>query len=409
VTRWLKLADDDPFGLHNLPLGSFRLEQHARARVGVRIGDSVLDLTAVSVALLPAHAPVLADGTLDRLLAAGPTVWREVRAAVTGWFSDEQAAPVVANGLHDLGEVVMCLPFTVSDYVDFYASEHHATNVGRMFRPDSDPLTPNWKHLPIGYHGRAGTVVPSGTPVVRPRGQRRTPEGEVVFGPSARLDLEAEVGFVVGIPSALGTPVPLRDVADHVFGVCLVNDWSARDIQAWEYVPLGPFLGKSFATSVSPWVVPLEALQAARTAPPARDPRPLPYLDDTGAEPWGLDIRLEVRLNGHLIAQPPFSTMYWTAAQQLAHLTVNGASLRTGDLYASGTVSGPDRSQWGSLLELSWGGEQPLALPDGSMRTFLEDGDEVVISATAPGPGGTTVGLGEVRGTVVAAPGDAGH
>jgi fumarylacetoacetase len=403
VTTWLDLPRDHAFGPHNLPVGSFRLEQHSRARVGVLVGDSVLDLTAVSSSLLPSYASLFADGNLDRLLAAGPAVWHEVRAAVGGWFSDARARPVVENGMHPAAEAVMCLPFTVADYVDFYASEHHATNVGRMFRPDSDPLTPNWKHLPIGYHGRSGTVVPSGTPVVRPSGQRRTPEGDVVFGPSTRLDLEAELGFVVGTPSALAARVPLAAFADHVFGVCLVNDWSARDIQAWEYVPLGPFLGKSFATSISAWVVPLAALQAARIPPPARDPRPLPYLDDSQTEPWGLDIRLEVHLNGQHLTSPPFATTYWTGAQQLAHLTVNGASLRTGDLFASGTISGPEPAQRGSLLELSWGGQEPLTLPDGSTRSFLEDGDEVVISATAPGPDGTTVGLGEVRGTIAPA------
>jgi fumarylacetoacetase len=205
------------------------------------------------------------------------------------------------------------------------------------------------------------------------------------------------------VPSTLGTPVPLTAFEDHVFGVCLVDDWSARDLQAWEYVPLGPFLGKSFATSVGPWVVPLAALAAARVAPPARDPRPLPYLDDTGQPPWGIDVLLEVRLNGHVVSRPPFRTMHWTAAQQLAHLTVNGASLRTGDLFASGTISGPERDQCGSLLELSWGGTEPLHLPDGSTRTFLEDGDEVVIAATAPGPGGSTISLGEVSGRIVPA------
>jgi fumarylacetoacetase len=306
--------------------------------------------------------------------------------------------------LHDAADVTAGLPFTVADYVDFYASEHHATNVGRILRPGSDPLPPSWRHLPIGYHGRAGTVVPSGTPVVRPRGQRRTPEGDVVFGPSTRLDLEAELGFVVGTPSPLGTSVPVAAFPDHVFGVCLVNDWSARDIQAWEYVPLGPFLGKSFATSVSPWVVPLAALDAARVRPPARDPQPLPYLDDSAEQPWGLDVRLEVRLNGHVLSRPPAAGMYWTAAQQLAHLTVGGASLRTGDLYASGTVSGRDPAERGSLLELSWGGRDLLRLPDGTTRTFLEDGDEVVISASAPGPGGSTIGFGEVRGTIAPSP-----
>jgi fumarylacetoacetase len=222
----------------------------------------------------------------------------------------------------------------VADYVDFYSSQHHAENLGRMFRPDSEPLTPNWKHLPIGYHGRAGTVQVSGTPVVRPSGQRKAPTDDApTFGPSQRLDIEAEVGFVVGTPSELGRPVPLSAFPEHVFGVCLVNDWSARDLQAWEYVPLGPFLGKSFLTSVSPWVVPLAALEAARVRPPARDPEPLPYLDDAGT-PWGLDLALEVRLNGEVVSRPPFSTQYWTAAQQLAHLTVSARAAtcqRTGN------------------------------------------------------------------------------
>ena len=397
---WLDLSPDDPFGLHNLPYGSFQVRGDDRPRVGVKVGDRVLDVGAAAAELLPEHAVLFAAGDLDRLLAGGPSVWTDVRDAVQDWFRDPGARDVVTGALHADADVVLLLPFTVADYVDFYASEHHATNLGRMFRPDSEPLTPNWKHLPIGYHGRAGTVVVSGTPVARPCGQRRTPDGDVVFGPSTRLDIEAEVGFVVGAGSALGSPVPRTAFADHVFGVCLVNDWSARDLQAWEYVPLGPFLGKSFATSVSPWVVPLAALASARVAPPARDPRPLPYLDDTDDEPWGLDLAMQVRLNGHLVSSPPLRTTYWTAAQQLAHLTVNGASLRTGDLFASGTVSGPEREQRGSLIELSWGGTEPLELPDGTTRTFLEDGDEVVITATAPGPDGTTVGFGEVRGAV---------
>jgi fumarylacetoacetase len=296
----------------------------------------------------------------------------------------------------------MHLPFEVADYVDFYSSRHHAENVGRMFRPDAEPLTPNWRHLPIGYHGRAGTVVVSGTPVRRPCGQFLVPGDDVpAFGPSRRLDFEAEVGFVVGVPTEAGTRVPVGDFADHVFGVCLVNDWSARDVQAWEYVPLGPFLGKSFLTSVSPWVVPLAALEAARTPPPARDPLPRLYLRDD-EHPWGLDLTLEVRLNGEVVSRPPFAGQYWTAAQQLAHLTVNGASLRTGDLFASGTVSGPERDQRGSLLELSWNGQEPLTLADGSARTFLEDGDEVTISATAPGVGGSRICFGEVSGRVQA-------
>jgi fumarylacetoacetase len=268
-----------------------------------------------------------------------------------------------------------------------------------MFRPGSDPLTPQWKHLPIGYHGRAGTVVPSGTPVVRPNGQKRPADGGLPgFGPSARLDIEAEVGFVVGTPSQLGKPVSVDDFREHVFGVCLVNDWSARDIQAWEYVPLGPFLAKSFATSVSPWIVPLDALEAARVPAPERTHELRPYLREK--EDWGLDLTLEVRINGHLVSRPPFSSMYWTAAQQLAHMTVNGASLRTGDFYASGTVSGPEPEQRGSFMELTWGGENPLKLPDGSTRAFLEDGDEITITATAPGVDGTVIGFGAVTGRI---------
>ncbi|HYB47725.1 MAG TPA: fumarylacetoacetate hydrolase family protein, partial [Streptosporangiaceae bacterium] len=278
-------------------------------------------------------------------------------------------------------------------------SEHHATNVGRLFRPGAEPLTPNWRHLPVGYHGRSGTVMVSGTPVTRPCGQRkgRGPSGPE-FGPSRRLDFEAEVGFVVGTGSPAGVPVSTAEFAARVFGLFLVNDWSARDIQSWESAPLGPFLAKSFCTSVSPWIVPLEALEQARVSPPPRDPEPLPYLADTG--PWGLALQLEVRLNGHVVSRPPFATMYWTPAQMLAHMTVNGASTRTGDFYASRTVSGPDREQRGCLLELSWGGAEPVTLADGSVRTFLQDGDEISISAAAPGAHGTRIGFGEVTGRI---------
>ena len=399
---WLGVPDDHPFGLQTLPFGVLsRGGAGAPPYIGVRVGDRVLDLTAAAAAHGADWAPLFAAGTLDRFLAAGRPVWDGVRRALTFWLSDPDAEPVLAPLVVAVDEDDLLLPFTVADYVDFYASEHHARHLGALFRPGQPALTPNWKHLPIGYHGRAGTVVVSGTPVVRPSGQRRTPDGEVVFGPSTRLDLEAEVGFVVGRGSRLGTSVGLAEVADHVFGVCLVNDWSARDVQAWEYVPLGPFLGKSFATSVSPWVVPLAALEAARVVPPARDPRPLPYLDDLDdLEPWGLDLTLEVELNGTVLSRPPFASTYWTCAQMLAHLTIGGASLRPGDLFASGTVSGPEASQRGSLIELSENGTEPVRLADGTTRSFLEDGDEVVISATAPGPGGTTVGLGEVRGRV---------
>ncbi|WP_431781502.1 fumarylacetoacetase [Streptomyces chumphonensis] len=386
----------DLYGPDNLPYGVFTTaDAPERRRIGVRLGDTVLDLGAAAAALGSPHAELLSAPTLNPLLAAGRAVWTAVRTELRTWLR-EGGAELTAVPLAD---VTLHLPFEVADYVDFYASEHHATNVGKMFRPDSEPLTPNWKHLPIGYHGRAGTVVVSGTPVVRPQGQRRTPDGPV-FGPSQRLDIEAEIGFVVGAPSRLGEPVPQSAFRDHVFGVCLVNDWSARDVQAWEYVPLGPFLGKSFATSVSAWITPLEALDAARVAPPERTHPLLDYLKDDADDPAGFDVRITVTLNGQVIAEPPFSAMYWTAAQQLAHMTVNGASLRPGDLFASGTVSGPEKHQRGCLLELTWSGENPLELPDGT-RSFLEDGDEVVLTAWAPGPDGGRVGLGEVAGRVV--------
>ncbi|MFI1396285.1 fumarylacetoacetase [Streptomyces sp. NPDC020681] len=399
----LDLAEGDPFGPHNLPYGVFTTpDEPDRRRLGVRIGNHVLDAGAAAQSLGSPYAALLARPSLNPLLAAGRTAWRDVRRALTAWLTVPAHRADIEPLLHPIDSVTLHLPYEVADYVDFYASEHHATNVGRMFRPDGDALTPNWKHLPIGYHGRSGTVVVSGTDVVRPAGQRKTPaDAAPVFGPSVKLDIEAEVGFLVGTPSELGRPVALGDFREHVFGLSLLNDWSARDIQAWEYVPLGPFLGKSFATSVSAWVTPLEALDAARTAPPAREFDLLPYLDDSAEdEQGGLNLRITVEINGHVIAEPPFATMYWTAAQQLAHMTVNGASLRTGDLYGSGTVSGPEVHQRGSLLELTWNGRDPLELPEGK-RTFLEDGDVVRMTAWAPGPDGVRVGLGEVTGRVV--------
>ncbi|WP_062207812.1 fumarylacetoacetase [Streptomyces sp. NBRC 109706] len=392
------------FGIDNLPYGVFSPTDAPDApRIGVRWGERVLDVGAAARALGSPHAGPLSAPSLDALLAAGRPVWRAVRSALREWLGDPAHRATVEPLLRPLETVTLRLPFTVADYVDFYASEHHASNVGRIFRPGQPPLTPNWKHLPIGYHGRAGTVRVSGGTVRRPLGQRRPassdPAAPPGFGPSARLDIEAEVGFVVGTPSEPGRPVPLSALREHVFGVCLVNDWSARDIQAWEYVPLGPFLGKSFHTSVSAWITPLDALDAAWVAPPQRDRPLLPYLDDADEPPGGLDLRLTVLLNDEPVAEPPFASMYWTAAQQLAHLTVNGATLRTGDLFASGTVSGPEERQRGSLLELSWNGERPLRLTDGP-RTFLEDGDRVTITAWAPGADGGRIGLGEVSGTV---------
>ena len=400
AAAWLGVPEGSPWGPQTLPYGVAELG--GVPRVVVRIGDLALDVARVAERRSPELVPLLAAPSLDALLAAGPRRWGAVRDAVTRWVTDPAGRADVEPHLHPLPGMPMRLPFTVADYVDFYSSRHHAENLGALFRPGQPPLTPNWLHLPIGYHGRSGTVVVSGTDVVRPSGQTRAPDAAApAFGPSRRLDIEAEVGFVVGVPSAPGRPVPAAAFADHVFGVVLVNDWSARDLQAWEYVPLGPFLGKSFATSVSAWVTPLAALRDARVRVPEREVPVLPYL--AGGADEGLDLALVVELNGEVVSRPPFAPMYWSPAQQLAHLTVNGAHLRTGDLFASGTVSGPAPEERGSLIELTWNGAEPLKLPDGSTRTFLADGDEVVIRGEARRADGTPVGLAEVRGRILPA------
>ncbi|ALE74300.1 fumarylacetoacetase [Pseudonocardia sp. EC080610-09] len=381
-----------PFGPGNLPYGVFSTGDDDRPRPGVRLGDTVLDL-GVLLGTAGDDA-VFAAPALNPFMAQGPARWAQVRERLTALVAGD--VPDAAR--HPVGSVRMHLPFEVADYVDFYASEHHASNLGRLFRPDAEPLLPNWKHLPVGYHGRAGTVVASGTEIVRPCGQRKAP-GDTVpdHGPSRRLDIEAELGFVVGAGSRLGSRIAVDDVADHLFGAVLVNDWSARDIQAWEYVPLGPHLGKSFATSVGAWVVPLAALEHARIPLPGQDPEPLPYL--RGTETWGLDVDMAVTWNGVEVTRPPYREMYWSPAQMLAHLTTNGASSRTGDLLASGTVSGPAKDQRGAFIELTWGGAEPVTV-NGEQRTFLLDDDEVTITATAPGPDGTRIGFGEVTGRI---------
>jgi fumarylacetoacetase len=364
--------------------------------VGVRFEDNVLDLAALAAeGLLDDPGGAFAQPALNAFMARGPAAWAETRERVARLLSGVDAEP----RLHPLAGVELLLPFAVADYVDFWSSIEHASNSGRIFRPGSDPLPPNWRHMPIGYHGRSGTVVVSGTDVRRPAGQSRPDrDGPPVYGPSAKLDVELELGFVIGTPSVHGEPVPVDRALDHVFGVVLLNDWSARDIQAFESQPLGPFLGKSFQTSISPWVTPMAALAPFRAAPcTAQEPAPKDYLRE---EPWALDVALEIELNGERIAATNARHLYWSVAQQVAHLTVNGASLRTGDLLGSGTISGPERSQRGCLLELSWNGSEPIALAGGGERTFLEDGDEVVLRGVA-GDGDAAVALGEVRGRVV--------
>jgi fumarylacetoacetase len=388
----LTAPDDSAFGLDNLPYGVFSTPGTDR-RVATRLGEHVVDL-----------AVLLGDDVFSRpdingFMAQGYDRWVEVRALLQERLSGE----VPAEAVHALADVELHLPVEVADYVDFYASEHHAANLGRLFRPDNpDPLMPNWKHLPVGYHGRAGSIVVSGTDIPRPCGQRKGPRDPApVFGPSVRLDIEAELGFVVGTATRLGETVDVDEADRHIFGVVVFNDWSARDIQAWEYVPLGPNLGKSFASTVSAWVVPLLALSHARVETPEQEPAPLPYL--TMKQAWGLDVDLSVQWNGQEVTRPPYREMYWSPAQMLAHLTVNGAPTRTGDLYASGTISGPEKETRGAFIELTWGGAEPVTVR-GEERTFLEDGDEVVITASAPGPAGCRIGFGEARGRILPAP-----
>lgn len=390
----ISIPADSLFGVDNLPYGVFSTAD-AGPRVGVRVGDSVVDLAKAL------GDDTFAQSTLNAFMAQGRDRWVEVRAQITELVAGE----IADDAVFSVDDVTMHLPIAVADYVDFYASENHATNLGRLFRPDSAALMPNWKHLPVGYHGRSSTVVVSGTDIVRPCGQRKAPaDAAPSFGPSIRLDIEAEMGFIVGVGSPMGSSITPDQFAEHCFGAVILNDWSARDIQAWEYVPLGPNLGKSFATSISAWVVPLLALEAARIDTPVQDPTPLPYLQ--GDEKWGLDIDLEVEWNGDVVSRPPYGQMYWSPAQMLAHTTVNGAAASTGDLFGSGTISGPDKAQRGAFIELTWGGAEPVEVA-GEQRTFILDGDEISISATAPGTNGGRIGFGEVRARILPAIGDA--
>jgi fumarylacetoacetase len=358
-------------------------------RVGAGLGTYLVDLHRML------GDPIFAGPSLNAFMSRGPRAWQRTRERLLGAARSGQIGELVP-----IAEATLHLPFEVADFADFYSSLEHATNAARVLRPGDPQLPPNWREMPVGYHGRSGTVVVSGTPVRRPQGQLAPGHARPELAPTRRLDFEAEIGFVVGAGSAPGRPVPAAAFAEHVFGVVLLIDWSARDIQAFESRPLGPFLSKSFATTISPWVVPLAALEQARVPPPAQDPEPLPYLRDS--PPWGLDIDLTVSINGQAVSRPRFATMYWTGAQQLAHLTVNGAALRPGDLYGSGTVSSFRRDEMGSLLELTDGGRDPVTLPDGRTRAYLADGDTVTLSGSAPGPDGSRIEFGSASGQIVA-------
>jgi len=425
LRSWVESANDatTDFPIQNLPLGCYGAE--GAGRPGVAIGDRILDLASagpmldVGPAVLASIDACVLDGALNPLLALGRPALRRVRAALSDALRVDTPAGARARERSDallvpMDAAQLLLPVRVGDYSDFYASIDHASNVGSMFRPDN-ALLPNYKWVPIGYHGRASSIVPSGTVVARPSGQtREDPSSPPVFGPSRRLDYELEVGAIVAGGNALGEPIPIARADGHVAGLCLVNDWSARDIQAWEYQPLGPFLAKSFATTVSPWIVSLDALAPFRVPAPTRppnDPAPLPYLDDADDRALGgFDIVLEVLLSTRRMRDagvPPwrasvgsFATMYWTVAQLVAHHTSNGCNLRPGDLLASGTVSGPTKDSRGCLLERTWRGTEPLELPTGEARRFLEDGDEVIMRAWCERAGRRRIGFGECRGVV---------
>jgi fumarylacetoacetase len=417
LRSWVSVPPDSPFPIQNLPYGVFRRRPAGSACVGVAIGDRVLDLTALEGRGLLAVGPlqgrrVFQSGRLNEFMALGRPAWAEVRAALSRLLSAGEPtlrddAGLRAAVLVNAAEVEMLLPAEVGDYTDFYSSREHATNVGTMLRGADNALMPNWLHLPVAYHGRASSLIVSGTDVRRPLGQYR-PEGAAApkFGPTRSLDFELEVGAFVGPGNESGRPIPISEAEDHLFGLVLVNDWSARDVQAWEYQPLGPFLAKNFATSVSPWVVTLEALEPFRCAGPAQDPVPLPYLRTQGNTTF--DIHLEVSLQGEKMAQPHrvclsnFKYLYWSLAQQVAHHTVNGCNLQPGDLLASGTISGPTPDSYGSLLELAWRGTRPLQLPGGEQRVFLLDGDRVTFTGWCQGAG-YRVGLGSVTARVLTA------
>lgn len=389
MTAWAPVPEASDFPLENLPFGVVRVEPDGPARVVVRIGDHVLDLASAGIA-----PELTGQSALNALMESGRGSEIRQRAA------ELLAGPNRPELLHAVGDVDVLMPFAVGDYVDFYSSIHHATNLGKILRPGTEPLLANWRQLPVGYHGRSGTVDVSGAPVVRPHGLVPGSDGIGHLAPSAALDFELEVGFVVG--GQRSTRIAVDDADQHVFGVVLLNDWSARDVQGFEYQPLGPNLAKSFATSISPWVVTLDALRPYLVDAPVQDPLPDPYL--RANRPWALEMNLTVELNGTPITRTCFADMYWTFAQQLAHTTINGATTRAGDLFGSGTVSGPNRGERGSMIELTWRGAEPITLADGSSRSFLEDGDTVTMRGWCGGDGRPRIGFGEVTGTIVAAP-----
>jgi fumarylacetoacetase len=416
LKSFVEVVADSHFPIQNLPFGVFSTDGDPAPRVGVAIGALILDLAVLEDTGLLTAAPtgsrVFNQSSLNAFIALGQVIWRQTRSSISELLRHDSPRlrddqDLRARALVPMTEATLHLPVEIGGYTDFYSSKEHATNVGMMFRDPKNALLPNWLHLPVGYNGRASSVVVSGTPVRRPSGQTKAPTAEQPsFGPSRKLDIELETAFIVGEGNALGEPIVVGDAERHIFGMVLMNDWSARDIQQWEYVPLGPFNSKGFATSISPWVVTMDALEPFRVEGPAQDPEPLPYLRQDGKA--SIDLHLEVSLQPEgtaeatTICRTNFKHMYWSMAQQLAHHTVSGCNMRVGDLLGSGTISGPEPDSFGSLLELTWNGQKPLAVAGGSERSFLEDGDDVIITGWCQGDG-YRVGFGSVTGQITPA------
>jgi len=414
MRSFIPVSTDSHFPIQNLPYGIFKLKIGSEPSVGVAIGDFVLDLSVLEHKGIFSKTNlgekiVFESGSLNKFMAAGRETWKQVRAVLQSILNEDNPllrdnADLRKIALIPKKDVIMCLPADIGDYTDFYSSKEHATNVGIMFRGKDNALMPNWVHMPIAYHGRSSSIIVSGTNIIRPKGQIKAADAELPsFGATKLFDFELEMGFFIGKPNKLGEPINANEAYEHIFGMVLVNDWSARDIQTWEYQPLGPFLAKNFATSISPWVVTMEALEPFRCKGPVQDPRPMEYLQPAGD--WSFDIHLDVELTTEkqtepvIISRSNYKYLYWNICQQLAHHTVNGCNVRTGDMMASGTISGPEKDSYGSMLELTWRGENPVKLPSGEERKFLQDGDILTIKGYGQGDG-YKVGFGEVNGRV---------
>ena len=407
LESWLPISSDSDFSIYNLPYGIYSVNG-GQPKAGMAIGDKIVDLAACAEkGWIDVDPNLLKKDTLNDYIRLGKSVTNKVRQKVQELLKDNDSSLKEHQSiLIDQKDATMHMPVHVGDYTDFYSSIEHATNVGSMFRDPDKALLPNWKHLPVGYHGRASSIIVSGNPIIRPKGQVMPPNAEApIFKASGRLDFELEMAFIVGKDTELGNAVSTADAPDHIFGMVIFNDWSARDIQKWEYVPLGPFLAKSFASSISPWIVTLEALEHFKVEGPKQDPSPLPYLQYGGNHNYDINLSVSLTPEGRhekIICESNYKYMYWNMVQQLAHHTVNGCNLNVGDMMASGTISGPTKSSYGSMLELSWGGKEPIEIEEGVTRTFLEDGDTVSMKGYAE-KDGIRVGFGEVRSQILPA------